>query len=508
MKPLPNLLIVDDAEENLLFLEKLLRKLPVNIIRALSGQEALEKTKDLELALAIIDVRMPVMNGYELAIKMKEERSGIKVPIIFITASHVNEMQIFEGYGSGAVDYIFKPINNHILLCKINVFLDLFNQRKTIISDTRVVKMMKEAGDELARVNAALVESEEKYRVLIENSHDIIYTLDAGGVFTFVSPVWTILLGHPVHEVVGQMFQKFVHPEDTSLCQAWLDNVIETGQRHDGIDYRVQHLDGRWFWHTSAAVPFKDHSGRTAGFYGIARDITERRQAEKERIALEQLHQLAEYTEKARENERVAIARELHDDLGQALTAVKIDLGIIKQTVVNEEAVLKINKVSTLVSETIKTIQRLTAQLRPAIIDDLGLEAAIEWYTSEFEERYGIEVLLEMDSGINISSAASLIIFRIMQESLTNIARHSQASRVVIELSKYEGSIQFKVSDNGIGITETEIRSRKSFGIIGMSERAASLGGTFEISSDQGRGTHIKLTLPLNIQGNYENSDM
>jgi PAS domain S-box-containing protein len=132
------------------------------------------------------------------------------------------------------------------------------------------------------RAEAALRESEEKHRFLIENSHDIIYTLTADGVFTFVSPAWTAILGHPVDQVAGQSLQKFVHPDDLAGCMEFLRSVIETGQRQDGVEYRVRHIDGSWRWHTTSAVPLKDEAGTVIGFEGTARDITERRRAEEE----------------------------------------------------------------------------------------------------------------------------------------------------------------------------------------------------------------------------------
>lgn len=361
MKQLPNILVVDDNQINLAYLETITQKIEVNLIQALSGREALEKTQGVELALAILDVMMPEMNGYELALKLNDERSGDKVPIIFLTANHVNELEEFKGYSSGAVDYIFKPINNQFLKSKVKVFLDLFEQKQTIVRNAELLKV--------------------------------------------------------------------------TACEL--------------------------------------------------------------KSSLTQLQQLSQYIEQVRENERIAISRELHDDLGQSLTAVKIDLGIIKKLITDEDVVIKINKVTALVGDTIKTVQRLTSQLRPEIIDDLGIEAAIEWYTSEFSERTGIEISLDMDPGISLSPGDSLIIFRIMQESLTNIARHSKALRADILLCQKQDFICLKISDNGIGITEEQRNAKNAFGLISMKERAASLGGTFGISSQNGAGTEVKLLFPI-----------
>ncbi len=242
-----------------------------------------------------------------------------------------------------------------------------------------------------------------------------------------------------------------------------------------------------------------DASGNPIKKVSTAQDITERKKIEEElRSSLEQLRLQAEYIEKVRDDERVAISRELHDDLGQALTAVKIDLGAIRQSVSDKEIVIKLNKVSALVTETIKTVQRLTSQLRPEIIDDLGLEAAIEWYSSEFARRNQIEVLLDLDPKLSFTHKASHIIFRIMQESLTNIARHSKATQVDISLCKLADQIQLSISDNGIGITEPSIKSGKSFGLISMKERAVSLGGTLEIIPEIKYGTTIRLNFPIN----------
>ena len=135
---------------------------------------------------------------------------------------------------------------------------------------------------ERKRVEEELRKSEEKFRLLVENSHDIIYSVSAEGTLIFVSPAWTNLLGHPVPQVTGKSFQLFVHPDDVPRCILFLKSVIETGIRQDGIEYRVKHADGTWYWHTSSAVPLMDEDGNITGFYGIAKDITRRKQMEEE----------------------------------------------------------------------------------------------------------------------------------------------------------------------------------------------------------------------------------
>jgi len=498
MNHLPNLLIVDDIVANLALLEAVARNMQVNLIQAHSGFEALDKTRGIELALAIIDVRMPGMDGYELARRMNEERLGDTVPIIFLTAGY--EKNAFEGYNSGAVDYLNKPVSNHILLSKIKVFIDLYNQRQMIVMDAA---LLKKSADELSRTNEALRKREEKLqqeqlfnKALLDSIPGIfyLYTYPELRMVTWNKQHET-LFGFETEEMEGRHVLEWHLPETHNAVLNSLDGFMDTGQA--GIEANLLAKDGHSIPFLLTAVKLESQGQNY--LIGIGTDIQKRKKAEEElKSSLEQLKQLSQHIEKARENERKAISRELHDDLGQALTAVKIDLGIIKQNVSDNEVIQKINKVSALVGETIKTVQRLTSQLRPEIIDDLGLDAAIKWYTKEFAQRNGIEIDLEMDSGIPISPDDSLTLFRIMQESLTNIARHSGANRIEIKLIDEDGLINFRISDNGVGITKNSLNSNKSYGIIGMKERASSLAGTCDIYSENGKGTIINLIFPLN----------
>lgn len=623
MKHPPSILIVDDTPENLLFLKALMNKLNINLIQAYSGTEALEKINGVELALAIIDVHMPGMNGYELSEKINQRSTAGKVPVIFVTAIFFDEKEIFKGYNSGAVDYIFKPIDRHILLSKINVFLDLYEYKQTVISNA---VQLKKYAEKLVKANTALQKSDAKYKSYIENAPDGVFVTDKTGKYLEVNEAASRISGHSKNELIGMSMSDMLIDKPVENIAAFFNQLDKKGSY--AVETEFKHKNGSKRWMTISAVQlskklflgfvkditdnkfadvalkesedrfrsffeltadlmvisdtsgyFKDINSswsHVLGFskeeflgkpffdfihpddvvktktiitekinrgstvlsfenrylkkgggivwlewtsqlntqkgqiYAIARDITARKNAEAElQSSLEQLHALTIYIEKVRENERIIISRELHDDLGQALTAVKIDLGLIKNKVSDTNTILRIEKVSALVSDTIKTVQRLTSQLRPQIIDDLGLNVAIEWHVKEFTERTGIEVFPTLNSSLEISAEASLTVFRIMQESLTNIARHSKATKVNISLFQNGDYIQFRIADNGIGITENETTSKKSFGLLGMKERASSLGGTLNIYNENGQGTVIMLIFPKQIeQITHENSDL
>ncbi|MFZ4548222.1 MAG: PAS domain S-box protein, partial [Bacteroidales bacterium] len=225
---------------------------------------------------------------------------------------------------------------------------------------------------------------------------------------------------------------KRIHPDDLEPITKSLSLVWDSKSLFNETHRIISPNGNEKFVQTLASINY-DNYGMKVQLVGSVQDITAKKKAEKElQSSFQQLRDLTQHIESVREGERVSISRELHDDLGQSLTAIKIDLNLMKQNISEKETVLKINKISDLVGDTIKTVQRLTSQLRPDIIDDLGLEAALDWYTSEFAQRNGIQVLLKVGVFPEFSSVASLNIFRIVQEALTNIARHSKATHVDI----------------------------------------------------------------------------
>ena len=270
MENLPNLLIVDDHKENLALLENIIKKINVNLIQAQSGPEALEITHGVELALAIIDVRMPGMNGYELALIMNKERSEEKVPIIFLTASNVNESQVIEGYGFGAVDYMFKPIDSNILVSKINVFLDLFNQKQTITRDTA---LLKKSAYELTIVNTALKQSEEKYRSYIDNAPDGVFVADENGKYIEVNEAACRITGYSEDELLKMSISDILPAESYKDGLAHFRKVVTTGTSK--VDMLFKHKSGTNRWWAVEAVKISE-----TRFLGFTKDITGRMQME------------------------------------------------------------------------------------------------------------------------------------------------------------------------------------------------------------------------------------
>jgi len=203
--------------------------------------------------------------------------------------------------------------------------------------------------------------------------------------------------------------------------------------------------------------------------------------------------------ESVREEERVRIAREIHDELGQALTCMSMDLAFLDKQLPkgNAEAAARIQALATLVKETVKTVRRISAELRPSILDDLGLGAAVEWLAHDFETRTSIGCAVSVPSNVAISAERGTVVFRMCQEALTNVARHAGASHVSIDLVEAGDTLTLEVRDNGRGITDEEVQRPGSLGLLGMRERAALLGGVAEVKGTPGQGTTVTVRVPL-----------
>jgi len=230
----------------------------------------------------------------------------------------------------------------------------------------------------------------------------------------------------------------------------------------------------------------------------------------------EQLRALSVYLQYVREEERTRIAREVHDELGQALTGIKLDLAWLAARLPRSQRPMleKVGDMSAHIDATIQAVRRIATELRPGILDDLGLVAALEWQANEFQGRTGITCRVTNSVGPDVQLDADLntAFFRIYQETLTNVIRHASATRVDVHIAAQEDAVVLTVRDNGRGITPAEIRDRRSIGLLGMGERAALLGGKVDIKGSPGQGTEVTVRIPLHrprttVKGFHENPD-
>jgi signal transduction histidine kinase len=260
----------------------------------------------------------------------------------------------------------------------------------------------------------------------------------------------------------------------------------------------------RWVRVLAAAVLSPE--GAPTGYVGTVEDITQGKLSEEElRASREQLRAFAAHLQSIREEERKLITREIHDELGQALTGFKMDLAWMRNRLQSEELdtikqslLDKIKTVGGLIDGTANLVRKLCTELRPGVLDDLGLTAAIEWQAREYQGRTGIICDVKVDLGdLVVDPDRSTALFRIFQEILTNVARHAQATKVEVMMKTTGAEVLLEVKDNGRGIKPGEIAGSKSLGLLGMRERAIILGGEVEISGAPGNGTTVSVKVPL-----------
>jgi PAS domain S-box-containing protein len=315
------------------------------------------------------------------------------------------------------------------------------------------------------------------------------------------------LLGRSRNELLGKTDYDFFPKEQADFFTDKDRTVIESRQLLDIPDEPIQ-TKGKGLRHLhTKKIPLYDDTGQPQYLVGISEDITERKRAEEElRSAYSQLRDLARRLETARETERQRIARELHDEFGQALTGMKLDLSWLGTklarlvpTATGKPLVKKTQDLLVSVDSLIDSVRETATSLRPGMLDDLGLIPALEWLAKDFSVRTGIACEVDIDQGtaqIQLSEESSTALFRIVQELLTNVIRHAQASTVRVRLSEADELFLLEVTDNGTGIALHQVRQPRSLGLRGMEERAALLGGSFTITGAPGVGTTARIALP------------
>jgi two-component system sensor histidine kinase UhpB len=307
-------------------------------------------------------------------------------------------------------------------------------------------------------------------------------------------------------QVSLKMVLELTHPEDRERVSRAVDEALAGGARYD-VKYRAIRPDGEIRWLHSLGDVDRDAAGRPVRMSGIVQDITERKRAEEEmKRTAEELRNLAMHLQSIREEERANLARELHDNLGQLLTALRFDLAWLgrrapgdRDETKQEDIEEKVRKMETLVADAAAIVRRVSFGLRPTGIEELGLWPAIEAEAARFTERTGIVCAVRPSDRPRGPSGrdAAIAVFRIVQEALTNIANHAEATAVEISCAQSEGRHTLSIVDNGRGIDAARNARPSSLGLIGMRERARSFGGEISVGAAPGKGTTVRVSIPL-----------
>ncbi|WP_343655295.1 PAS domain S-box protein [Paraburkholderia caribensis] len=346
---------------------------------------------------------------------------------------------------------------------------------------------------------ARLRRSEQRLQAMIDSVEDYaIFMLSPTGEVTSWNTGAQRIKGYCAAEIIGCHFSVFYPPE--ARAAGLPERMLETASlqgRSEAEGWRIRR-DGSRFWADAIITPIRDDKGALQGFAKVTRDLTEHKRLEQ----LEHVAGLAAATERAREEEKKRIARELHDDLGQQLTALKMSAVILQQDVeaghYTSATAAKARGLVRQTDETMSAIRRIASDLRPTMLDDLGLLPAIEWLADEFSKRYGIKVNTRLSAGeLDFSDTAATAIFRIVQEALTNVARHAFATEVVVTIESKNNECEVRIDDNGRGAALASGNKPDSLGLRGMRERVRQLNGAASFVNRSDGGFRVEIKFPI-----------
>ncbi|HET9709306.1 MAG TPA: PAS domain S-box protein [Gemmatimonadales bacterium] len=336
---------------------------------------------------------------------------------------------------------------------------------------------------------------------ILNNVRDSVIVADLEGRVRFWNQGAETLFGYTKDEMLGQSVTTLYAEGGDYAARLTEDRSRVLGGEDATGAWLRRRKDGSTVWVHSKRVVLRDADGAAIGILAVARDVSEEKRTSEELLAShEQLRELARRLRSVREQERAVMARQIHDELGQTLSALHLDVAWLHARLTDEDVVLeeKTQSMAALIETSIGRVRTLATELRPAVLDSLGLLAAIEWESQQFTRRTGIPCTHELPSDPPaVDADRSTDVFRILQEALTNVARHAKAREVVITLRFWRNELQLSVSDDGRGITATEIASPQALGLVGMRERALLWDGAVEWRVRDGGGTVVDLRLPL-----------
>lgn len=377
--------------------------------------------------------------------------------------------------------------------------LEVRVRERTAQLNDALVRMRAEDA-ERRRAQEALRESSDRLSLALASSNIGLWKWNVQTNVVWFSDEWKRQIGYEPHEIADDLaeWSGRVHPDDLARLMPALESYLTSPNAEHETEFRLRHRDGSWRWILARSRLQRDSSGRPLRMLGCHFDFTAHHQLE------EQLHALTAHLECVREEERTGIARELHDELGQLLTALRMDVAWMARGLAERrenfesKAAGRLAAMKDLIDQAIASVQRISSDLRPGILHDLGLVAALSWQAQEFESRSGIRCVFHPpDDELVLDERRAVALYRAFQEALTNVARHANAKSVESSLTPTEGHVVLEVRDDGRGMRLEAVTDPHSFGLMGMRERALSFGGQTTFTSVPGHGTTVLVTIPV-----------
>lgn len=462
-----NILMVDDQPQKLLAYEAMLSGLDERLLRAQTGNEAFGILLQEEIAVILLDVNMPGMDGFETAALIRDHPRFTKTPIIFVTAVNTTDLDRLRGYEIGAVDYVSVPVIPEILRAKVSVFLEL--HRKT---------------RELEVHSRALGESEGRLRGILDTASDAIITIDQDGLIQTINRATERIFGYTGTEMIGKNITMLMPPPYHDEHDGYLRRYHDTGVKHIiGVNREVQglHKDG-------TAIPLELAVSEVVPgkiFTGILRDIRRRRDLERE------------VTEIAASQQR-HIGQELHDSVSQELTGLTMMAAALAERLSGEKSAVAAlaRRVVDGLGSVHKQVRAVSHGLIPVEVDAEGLRAALEDLTDRIRQQAGIACAIHNPQPISVQdSLTATHLFHIAQEATNNALRHGRPTRIDIHLVAMPDALVLAISDDGVGLPP-EPNSHSGVGLRLMRYRASLIGGVLQIGPAQKKGTVVTCTLP------------
>ncbi len=465
------ILVVDDSPEMTQWMTLMLEHAGYEVVAVHDGESALALVRDQPFNLILLDAVMPGLDGFEVCARLKADEATRAIPVIFISALDDSAAET-RGLALGAADFVTKPINVAVLLARVKTHLALYAQRRSL---------------------------EGMFRDVIEFAPDAFILADPQGRIVQINARAEALFGYRRSELLGQPVETLIPAHLRQAHQGYRQaDGGSAGTLRMGVGASCLRKDGSEFPGDINLSPLQTNRGRL--LMAVVRDVSERVRSEQAlRESRQRLRDMAAQSEAVREYERKNIAREVHDELGQVLTALRMDLTFLDLRHGSQmpELQAKFRDMRGLVDRAILGVRNVAANLRPTVLD-MGLIPAIDWLCSEFRRNTGLDCRFDGDaSGIELAEDRAIGLFRIVQESLTNVTRYAQARQVQVRLQRAGDDLLLQVHDDGRGFDPVAAGRGRSFGLLGMQERAAALGGTLAIDSAPGQGTTIRVSVPL-----------